>query len=171
MKRPLRTSGIRVARSSDPVYPNWSKGALHPEPAGTRAAELDLARLELWCPPRGNLRQVRTGQWFYRQLKKAGLIERCLGLRDLVEIRNHGVRYYRQHFGSWTVFGWRSVVRDGLGFLYVPYLFEFGDGVEVHWFLLEFAWARTTAWLFQRQASTVGAKALLVQRTKPTLRG
>jgi hypothetical protein len=171
MKRPLPVSGIGAARSGAPAYPCWAQGPLHPELAGTRAAEFDLARLELWRPPPGNLRRLRTGDWVYCQLKKADLLERCLGLCDLVEIKHQGLRYYRRHFGSRTVFGWRSVVRDRLGFLYVPYLFEFGDGVEVHWFLLEFAWARTTAWLFQRQASPVRAKALLVQRTKPTLRG
>jgi len=156
MKRPLPDSDVREARP-DPAYPVWVTGAVHPRMTMPGPADFDPARLKLWRPPRGKPRHIRTGDWVYRQLKRAELLERCLGLRELVEIKQHGVRHYRKHFGSRTVFAWRSVVRDRLGFLYVPYLFEFGDGVEVHWFLLEFAWDRTTAWLFPRQARNLRA--------------
>ena len=151
LKRPLPDADVREARPGDPAYPIWVTGAVDPELAGNGPGKVDPAKLELWRPPRGKLRHLRTGDWVYRRLKKAGLLERCLGLRELVEIKAHGVRYYRKHFSTQTVFGWRSVVRDRLGFLYVPYLFEFGDGVEVHWYLLEFAWKRTTTWVFPRR--------------------
>jgi hypothetical protein len=126
---------------------------MHPELKQNGTRDFDPARLELWCPPLNDRRQLRTENWFYGQLKKSELLERCLGLRDLMEIKRNGVGIFRKHFGHRTVFGWQSVVLDRLGFLYVPYLFEFGDGVEVHWYLLEFAWKRTTVWLLVKQTS------------------
>jgi hypothetical protein len=155
-RRLLRDSKLREHRSADPVYPVWVTGAMHLRLTRSGPAELDPARLELWRPPPAKRRQLRTGEWIYRQLKRTDLLKRCLGLRDLAEIQRAGTGFYRKHFGRRTVFGWKSVVRDRLGFLYVPYLFEFGDGVEVHWYLLEFAWERTTVWLFMRETGEPG---------------
>ena len=154
MKRHSLHSAARERHSGDPAYPVWVTDVLHPELARTSPGEFNLAELEPWRPRAGSQRTLRTGNWIYQQLKRADLIDRCLGLRELREIKQHGIPYYRRRFGSQTVFGWKSVVRDRLGFLYVPYLFEFGDGVDVHWYLLEFAWERTTIWMFPRWAKS-----------------
>ena len=135
-RRPPSETKVRVEPAGDPPYPVWVTAAVHPKLTRRGHTRFDPSKLRLWRLPHSKRRQLRTGEWVYRQIRRNDLLERCLGLRDLLQIKRHGIRYYRRHFGKRPVFGWKSVVRDRLGFLYVPYLFEFGDGVEIHWYFL-----------------------------------
>jgi hypothetical protein len=132
------------------LFPKWVTSELVPERKTSDSALIRPSELERWHPPSGKKRRMETGADVYRKIKKARLLACCLDLRELMQIERKGIRFYRKYFGRRAVFGWRSAVRDRLGFRYVPYLFEFGDGVYVHWYLFDFAWKATTVWLRQR---------------------
>jgi len=117
---------------------------MHPRLENSGAAEFDPRKLEVWNSFQGKQTSGTIGERTYQMLKKADALERCLGLRDLEVIQKRGIVFYRKYFGGKAVFGWRSVVRDRLDYLFVPYLFEFGDGVKVHWYWLDFAWEGAT---------------------------
>ena len=133
------------------LFPEWATGTLLPERKEKRSTPIRLDELELWHPRSSKKGAMETGAEVYRRITKARLIERCLSLREVIQIQRRGLRSYRKYFGGRAVFGWRSAVRDRLGFRYVPYLFEFGDGVYVHWYLFDFAWRATTVWLRARE--------------------
>jgi hypothetical protein len=90
--------------------------------------------------------KLRTGQSVYEWIKVNNLLPRCLAVTDLEQIKALDAEEYRKKFGG-AVFGWKSVVKDAKSFLYVPYLFEFGDGIYIHWFFLEFGWKELAVWL------------------------
>jgi hypothetical protein len=145
LKRTTATKDIiLVDRSLPIVYPDWVTGAMHPNLEKSGPTDFAPGALNLWHPAQNKTPRPVKGGHLYKLLKEAAMLKRCLGLRDLEEIQKRGIAFYRKHFGSKAVFGWKSVVRDRLKYLFVPYLFEFGDGVMVHWYLLDFAWERAT---------------------------
>ena len=80
------------------------------------------------------------GNKIYTHLKKTDTLKTCLGLRDLEEIQKRGIAYFRKHFAGKAVSAWASVVRHRDGNLRVPYLYEDGDKMVLHWRWLGYGW-------------------------------
>jgi hypothetical protein len=140
----LQKDIIRPERSAAPGYPSWVTGAIQPEFEKAKVTPFDPAKLKLWTKSKTKNPRLVTGEDIYESLRKARVLQQCLGLRELEEIQKRGVAFYRRFFEGKAIFGWKTVVRDRLHFRYVPYLFEFGDGVYIHWYLLDFAWKEAT---------------------------
>jgi hypothetical protein len=112
---------VRVDRTSELVYPGWVKEVLYPELENTGPAEYDATKLTLFLLPDQEIGIV-TGKRIYQYFSDGNLLQNCLGFRDLLEIQKKGVNFFQQNWNGKVVYGWRSVVRDHDGDLYVPYL-------------------------------------------------
>ncbi|HXK31237.1 MAG TPA: hypothetical protein VJZ94_00595 [Candidatus Paceibacterota bacterium] len=131
---------IRVDRSVRPTYPEWMKKVMHPDLEGTGPAEYDLQRqIEEW-PHDDQKTGVVSGNIIYKALKHDNALADQLGLADLFAIQVKGIAVFRKLFAGKAVFGWKSVVEDRCGHLYVPYLYEGGDGVVLYWSWLGSVW-------------------------------
>ena len=134
---------IRVNRSIRPSYPDWMKEVIHPELEAVGPSEYDGAKLEQWLHDGQKDGKWIEGNKIYAHLKKTDTLKTCLGLRDLEEIQKKGIANFRKHFAGKAVFGWASVVRNRLGSLRVPYLFERGGKVVLYWHWLDDSWGRS----------------------------
>ena len=131
---------VRVDRSVRPTYPEWMKKVMHPDLEGTGPAEYDLQRqIEEW-PHDDPKTGVVSGNIIYKALKHDNALADQLGLADLFAIQVKGIAVFRKLFAGKAVFGWKSVVEDRCGHLYVPYLYEGGDGVVLYWSWLGSVW-------------------------------
>lgn len=130
---------VRVDRTVRPTYPSWVREVLHTELEAIGLTEFDCAKLELWLHDAQKTGVVR-GQVIYGHLKSNNMLESCLGLRDMEEIQKKGIAYFRKHFKGQAVFGWKSIVRDDDGSLYVPCLFGSGGEVVLSWRWLDYGW-------------------------------
>ena len=126
---------IPIDRSQKPTYPDWVKDVLHPELEGQGPAVYAITQVGLWLHDDQKDGKWMKGQAIYDHLVQNQMLESCLSLRDLEEIQKRGSPFFRKHFRGKAVFGWKSVVRNRIGNLRVPYLTE-GDGEVVlgwHW--------------------------------------
>lgn len=130
---------IRVDRSVKSVYPDFVKEVKYPELELTGPAEFDVRNLNSWLHPKQK-KGVVTGNDILRELIAGKLLEDCLGFTDLQAIQARGVGFFRKHFSGKAVFGWKSVVLVRDGHLRAPYLFGYGDVVELYWRWLGDAW-------------------------------
>lgn len=136
---------IRVDRSKKVVYPDWVKGVLHPELECTGPAEyvIDEGR-SLYLHPKQKEGGWIMGSDLHKYLVDTKVIGNCAGYADLVEIQKKGIAFFRKHFKDKAVFGWKSVVRDAVGYLYVPYLYGDGDEVVQGWGVLGDGWDQSS---------------------------
>lgn len=133
-------SVVRVDRLVRPAYPGWMKEVLHTELEKTGSAEYYAVKLELWLHEGQKNGKWVKGQKIYEHLKENKMLESCLSLSDLLAIQAKGITFFRQHFASKAVFGWKSVVRHRDGSLFVPYLYGDGKQVVLRWLWLEVGW-------------------------------
>lgn len=132
---------VHVDRSIRPAYPDWVKEPLHPELEGAGPTEFDLSKVDEWLhDDQKNGKYVR-GQVIYDHLKANDMLEGCFGLADLLAIQKPGIAVFRKHFAGKAVFGWKSVVRDRGGGLFVPYLYGLGGQVKLLWRWLDDDWS------------------------------
>lgn len=105
----------------------------------TGPVEYDLTAVEqlLYDGQKNGGRVV--GTHIYDCLKRTGKIKLCLGLADALAIQAKGIKVFKSYSGK-VVFFWRSVVLGRGGRLYVPYLIESGDAVELGWNWLGHGW-------------------------------
>lgn len=129
---------IRVDRSKDPVYPDFIKGAIHPEMAKSGPEEYDFSKLPgvLWFHEDQMIKGFSHPSAIYQFLKEQQMFEDCLALSDGMEIAKKDARIFRLLFPGEKLFLWRSVAQDKHNDLCVPYLMErkgliYGDW---HWF-------------------------------------
>lgn len=131
---------VRVDRSAKPSYPDLVKKVMHPELEGTGPAEYNLQdEVEQWLVT-GQISVNQRGHHIYAQLKKENALKNCLGLLDLLAIQAKDIAVFRALYKGKAVFGWRSVVQDRDGDLFVPYLYDNGDGVGLSWYWLDYYW-------------------------------
>lgn len=123
---------IHVDRSVRPNYPSWILEAMHPELEGTGPDKFETKSLQLWFHPSQTTGVVK-GRVIYAHLYSEGMLESCLGLRDLEEIQKKGIAHFRKHFQGKDVFGWKSVVRDHVNLFFVPYLIGISGKVVLSW--------------------------------------
>ncbi len=97
---------IVVDRLVKPAYPDWVKEVLHLELEMSGPNEFDMAQLEQLLVPG----QIESGKSIYDHLEANKMLDGCLGLRDLEEIKKKGVRCIYKHFKRNRIVGWRSVV-------------------------------------------------------------
>lgn len=131
---------IRVNRSVRPSYPDWAKTVMHPELEPTGPAEYDIEKVEQWLHDGQKDGKWIEGNKIYAHLKETDTLKTCLGLRDLEEIQKKGIAFFRKYFQGKAVFGWKSVVRNRYGILFVPCLCEDDDEVVVRWSWLARGW-------------------------------
>ncbi len=128
---------IHVDRSIRPEYPDFVKEVKYPELELTGPADFDVTKLERYLHPK-QVNGYATGNEIHEELIAKKMLEGCLGLADLKAIQARGIGFFRKHFAGKAVFGWKSVVLDGYGRLYVPSLCEGGGKVGLGWSWLGF---------------------------------
>lgn len=136
---------IRVDRAVRPVYPDWAdaKWINAPEFIALEKigpAEYALPSINLWLHDGQKNGGVTTGNRIYDDLKSNNMLEGCLGLADGLAIQQKGIEVFRKFFGGKAMFLWKSVVQYRVGFLFVPFLIEFGGLVVVLWHWLGHDW-------------------------------
>ncbi len=130
---PTADTFIRVDRAASSTYPDWMKKMMHPELEHTGPAEYDLTKVEQWLHDGQKNGKTMRGNAIYEHLKSNDMLDSCLGLADGLAIQKKGTAVFRKLYGGKAVFLWRSVVLSRDGGLYVPYLYERGDGVALSW--------------------------------------
>jgi hypothetical protein len=129
---------IRVDRSIRPSYPDWMKEVMHPELECMGPSEYDLSKVQQWLHDgQGDSKWIK-GKVIYDHLKGNDILKICLTLRDLEEIHEKGITFFRKHFKGKAVFAWASLVRDRGGGLFVPYLYVGGGKVVLGWHCLDY---------------------------------
>ena len=125
---------IRVDRLIRPTYPAWATEVKHPELETIGPAEYDLAKeIEPWLHDGQKNAPLTTGNVIYESLKATDTLKICLGLHDACAIQAKGIDVFRKIFGGKVTYFWKSVVRDRVGSLHVPYLYEYGGEVFLGW--------------------------------------
>ncbi len=122
---------IHVDRTVRPAYPTWVKVVMHTELEIFGPAEYSVESVQLWLHDDQKSTAV-NGNRIYAKLKEGGL-DSCLGLHDLQEIQKKGTAFFRKQFKGKAIVAWKSVVQDDSGGLMVPFLYEYGDEVFLHW--------------------------------------
>jgi len=131
---------VRVDRKIAPIYPDWVDKPMHSELEAVGPAEYDLGDVEQWLHEKQKT-GVAGGKEIYEHLKSADDLKDHLNLRDLQAIQKLGIVVFRKHFVGKAVFGWKSVVLDRRGYLFVPFLVEIGDEVKLDWRWLGYDWS------------------------------
>src|SRR3989344_5362926 len=142
---------IRIDRSVQPAYPKEMSFDVHFRLLSLGLAEYDPGVLELflWGFQRGERRV--EGKWLHDHLKRTRMIERCLDLRDALEIQKLGGDVFRVIFGDSTIFFWRSTAQDRHGDEQVPYLCLKNGSVVLGWRRVKEHWGvRDPAVLFPK---------------------
>ncbi|MDQ5949299.1 MAG: hypothetical protein QG589_425 [Patescibacteria group bacterium] len=137
---PVLDFTISVDRSVKPIYPDWMKEVMHPELELAGPTEYDLSKVEKWLA-RGQGTGVVTGNTIYKELQTKNALADQLGLADLLAIQAKGLAVFRSLYNGKAVFGWKSVVQDHHGILFVPCLIENGGKVVVRWVWLDYYWS------------------------------
>lgn len=143
---------VRINRSTRLVYPLWVTLGVHFRIWGLGPAEYDLTAIELflWVFQWGT-RKVE-GYDLHEYLKRTGMIEKCLDLRDAVEIQRLDPDVFREIFGDSNVFLWRSSAEDRSGDKHVPYLCLREGGIVLAWRSIKEKWgASDLAALFPKE--------------------
>lgn len=118
-------------------YPRGKKRLVNPELEYVGPKEYDLKKeVEQWSHPKQK-EGVVAGKEIYDFLKKNDTLIRCLGLTDLLAIKAKGAEIFHELFRGLAVYGWRSVIEDRFGRMYVPCLLWIGDMVALDWRILD----------------------------------
>ena len=142
-----QTNIIRVDRDCNVRLPAGMTQMMHPELRRVGPAEYDLAQVEQWKHPDqdGDYDKMPSLRTIYYHLRDNGLLNRCLGLADGIEIgwrRNDELCCYLSVRGEddhLQGFLWRSVLQSEDGEIYVPYVScsnsvsRAGDSPRVDW--------------------------------------
>ncbi|MEI6480357.1 MAG: hypothetical protein WCO12_02435 [bacterium] len=131
---------IRVDHSIKPIYPDWVKKVIHPELEGVNHSEYDISQIELYLDEGGKKGEI-AGHDIYANLKTGEILETCLGLRDLEEIRGKGIIFFKKHFKGKTICGWKGVVEDLDGDYFVPCIREADGEVLLDWYDLDYSFS------------------------------
>ena len=115
--------------------------------------KINLAELEMWLHPKQKAVWV-AGNEIYQYLKDNNLLEDCLTLEDLKEIKKLGLDEFNKYFKGKWVYAWKSV-QDGD----VPYLVECGDEVVLRGYWLGYGWNASGPAL-RRRSSGLGDSEL-----------
>ena len=99
---------------------------------GTGPTEYNLATLELWLHDDQKNGTV-PGRVVYDHLTDNKGLANHLGLADLLEIQKKGITIFRRFFAGKAVFGWKSMVQNHNGTIFVPFLVEYNSSVVVRW--------------------------------------
>ena|SRR3989344_2555376 len=124
---------VRVDRSSRPPYPDWMIFEVHFRVLAVGPAEFSLSSLEHFVWGFQKRPGGVEGEYLHDQLERSRMIERCLDLRDAVEIQKFGGTVFRESFGNSNVFLWRSTIHDRHGDAQVPYLYLKEGEVTLGW--------------------------------------
>lgn len=133
---------IRVDRSKKAVYPKLMKRLLHPELESLGPIEYSAESIDRW-PSEGEMDPGwTTGSNVYAMLREEDckLLNTCLGLRDLEEIREKGTPFFQKYLKDGPVFGWRSVGLTNRNRLTVPCLCCGGCKPVLRWMVLDRGW-------------------------------
>jgi len=66
---------------------------------------------------------VRGGE-IHKYLKRTNTLKTILGLLDLLEIQKMGITFFRKYFRCWRYLGWKGIVQDRKGRLFVPVIYD-----------------------------------------------
>ena len=130
---------LHINRRKKLVYPDFVENPLYPNLEAKGPKRFDVNQLEHWLHP-SQKQGVVKGTVIHDYLKSNGLLETCLGLRELEAIKAKGLDFFRCYFQGKILFGWKGVVLDRGGYLFVPYLVEDGGRVVLFWVWLENGW-------------------------------
>jgi hypothetical protein len=131
---------IRVDRAVGVKYPDYMKEVMYPDLEKVGPAGYCLTLVKLFTHSEQQDRQGVSGDIILRYLTETGMLEKCLGLVDALEIQKKGLVVYRKFFGSKSVFFWKSVILDREGIKRVPYLFDTDADVVVRWKIVGTPW-------------------------------
>ena len=135
-----RSTVICVDRSIDPTYPLERSFNVHFRLVRMGPAEYDLTAIELFVRTFQQTPEKAEGKWLHEYLKGTRMIERCLDLRDAVEIQKLDVNTFRRIFGDSNVFFWRSTAQDRHGDEQVPYLCLREGDIVLGWRAVKEKW-------------------------------
>jgi hypothetical protein len=118
--------GVYVYREDELVEP------VHPELENEGPSEYWLSSVVPWFHPDQTGNSLMSGPELHQYYVESGLIKRCLGYRDGLELKKLPVEVFRQHFPYKILYLRRSAVKlpDGT---FVPYVCDAGDRIEVRW--------------------------------------
>ena len=105
---------VSIDRSAPLTYPDWVKGALHPELENVGPEKIDLANLGHLSLPK----QITDSAGYlevFQYLRDNDLLKNCLGFREAEEIRKKGVNFFRKHFGNKPVYFWKNIAEEKNG--------------------------------------------------------
>lgn len=135
----VTSSIVTFNRIIRPSYPAWAKNAIYRELEATGPESYDIETLTQWLHDDQKIGVV-VGHQILEHLSSNNMLNKCLGLRDLEEIQNKGIAFFKKYFQNKAVFGWKSVVQSWGGNLYVPFLLGTESKVTLHWGWLGDAW-------------------------------
>lgn len=144
---------LKVNRNYSPRYPNfhWMKKVIHPELDLVGPTEFSINDFELLVHANLSLNGELKCQVVYDQLIDQDILIRSLGLAELLEIKRKGEDFFRKNWRGKSLLGWKSVIEDNDGILYIPYLSpqhtNFGcvGGGTINGFYLKVFW-----WTFSK---------------------
>ncbi len=126
---------VNVDREAPLSYPSFVVEVLHPELQSMGPASFNLTMVREWRHEDQRMGWQRhltaTGEVIYERLKTEGVLADCLGFSDLVAMNQAGMP--RSFYAGKSFYGWKSVVRDEFGDLFVPYLTESSGQIFVKW--------------------------------------
>lgn len=120
-----------------PEYPSWVKTVLYRDLEREGPRKYDISQIKQWLHPKQIAGKSIDGNEIHEFLVKQGVLFMCLGLSDLLAIREKGQPLFEFHFDHKLVIGWRSIVEHKDGKLRVPYLEGKGTLVILQWMTLD----------------------------------
>jgi hypothetical protein len=81
-----------------------------------------------------------SGEIILEYLKQNDLFNDCAGVRELGQIEQEGIYFFRERFQGNVVFGLRDIIEDAEKDCWAPCLLEFGGIVVRRFFLLKAPW-------------------------------
>lgn len=129
---------IVVDRSTEPLYPTYMRQVMDVEFEGTGPRKYDVAsNVRLWFHQNQGRLHI-SGHGIYDHLKSEHMLKDCLSLRDGEEILKKGFVTFRSFASCRAALLWKSVIKNKVGNLLVPYLHEEKAGeLAIDWYLLD----------------------------------
>lgn len=125
---------IHINRAKKLVYPLWGDFVINPELESFGPAEFDVKTLVQEYPNGLGVESLVDAASVHTYIVTNGLRKNCLGLREAEKIRERGVQFFQKFFAGECVLCWKCiVVRSGCD-LFVPFLFNNRNQVEINWF-------------------------------------
>ena len=95
-----------------PAYPYRMVKVTHPGLDKIGPARFDIRKLKPWLHNKQKSDQWIHGYEIYEYLIAEKILQSCLGLLDLVEIKKRGPIFFRQYFKDKAANAWKSVGVD-----------------------------------------------------------